>query len=343
MLGLSKDKLLQHISQTVTLPKPYNIDQIFDGLYKSGHLDFQHMTNLPLATRKELSQLDIGAPKSIEHLISNDGTQKWLLESNQKRYETVFIPQVAQNTQVGTVCVSSQFGCSLNCSFCHTGTQKFQGNLTFQEIVGQIMHCMRSLGDLPSTGKRNVTNVVFMGQGEPLYNFKNVSQAILFVNQTFGLAPWRTTVSTSGVVPLMGKIGSELKASLAVSLHAVTNNLRDELVPLNKMYPIEELMKGCKDYLQAVQSKPLQRITFEYVMLDSVNDSVAEARQLCRLLHGVPAHVNLIPFNPWKGSKYSSSSKTTILKFQKTVESKGIKCHIRTARGQDIMAACGQL
>lgn len=241
------------------------------------------------------------------------------------------------------------------------------GNLEASEIVAQVMHAMRTVGDFnrkatnydskdvdaarndskntASAKRRAMTNIVFMGQGEPLYNFKNISAAIQFYNQTFSFAPWRTTISTSGLVPLMGRISSELKASLAVSLHAVNNELRDEIVPINKQYPIEELMKGVRAYLAGVSTSHTQnyRVTFEYVMLDGINDTIADARQIVRLLKGIPAHVNLIPFNSWPGAPYTCSSESNMTAFSKILFNGDIPCHIRTSRGQDIFAACGQL
>ena len=314
LLGQSKEILKQTLINHIhphQFGNQYFLDQIWSEVYRTGRKSFDEMTCLPKLTRGLLKDFEIGYGVEKEHLISKDGTRKWLVEFQGKAVEMVYIPQVNQVATVGTLCVSSQAGCSLKCSFCHTGTQKFLGNLHFSSIIAQWMRCMHTVGDLPiHSGKRNLTNVVFMGQGEPLYNFKNVSAAVLFMNETFGWAPWRTTISTSGVVPLMGAVSKDLKACLAVSLHAVTNNLRDELVPLNKMYDISQVLLGCKDYLRGLDDPKNQnyRITFEYVMLDSVNDSLIEAKQLVRLLRGLSAHVNLIPFNPWPGSRFQSSS-----------------------------------
>ena len=240
----------------------------------------------------------------------------------------------------GTACLSSQIGCSLNCSFCHTGTQKFLGNLDYSDIIAQVLLVKKEIGDF-SNPKRALTNIVFMGQGEPLYNFKNVKKAISFLQHQMGYAPWRSTISTSGVVPLIPSISKEIGASIAISLHAVNDTLRDQLVPLNKQFPIKELMSSCKEYLKYSGTQN-SRITFEYVMLRSVNDSLADAKQLIRLLNGFPAHVNLIPFNQWPGTSFECSTTTAIENFQNMLKSY-FPTHVRMARGQDILAACGQL
>ncbi|KAI8927667.1 ribosomal RNA large subunit methyltransferase N [Entophlyctis helioformis] len=317
--------------------------QLWTNLYRTGRFSFDAMTDLSLKDRSLLSaSFDIGMPLQKSRLVSTDGTIKWLLNFNGRAdVETVYIPQVASHQQlhaksVGTACVSSQVGCSLACAFCHTGTQKLLRNLTASEIVAQAMHVMRDVGDFPLSARshRSMSNLVFMGQGEPLYNYRNVSAAIRFLNTVFSMAPWRTTVSTSGVAPLMGSISKDLGAGLAVSLHAVRDDLRDVLVPLNKQYPIAEVLRGCRDYLDGhAAGSPHRRITFEYVMLDGVNDTDADARQLARLVAKMPSHINLIPFNPWPGSGFASN----------IVRRSDIECHVRTSRGQDIMAACGQL
>ncbi|KAI8894133.1 ribosomal RNA large subunit methyltransferase N [Globomyces pollinis-pini] len=358
ILGLTGEEISNQFEVLGLLnqfPK-YTINQLQNGLYINGYTDFNQFTSLKLSHRQLLNEcfiIDYGIPKSS--LISTDGTRKWLLNfGGRNDIESVYIPQVNQLAannagHIGSLCVSSQVGCSLACKFCHTGTQKFQKNLNSSEIVAQILFGMRQVGDLPKPihQRRALTNVVFMGQGEPLYNFKNVSKAIKFINTQYNWSPWRTTISTSGLVPLMGKIGSELSASLAVSLHAVTNELRDSIVPINKQYPIEELMKGCQNYLEAIQSKPSQqrRITFEYVMLEGVNDSLLEAKELVRLMrhYKIPAHFNLIPFNTWPGTIYKSTCLSQIKKFQNVIKQSEFPCHIRVSRGLDIMAACGQL
>ncbi|KAJ3051584.1 hypothetical protein HK097_007388 [Rhizophlyctis rosea] len=309
------------------------------------------MTDISKATRQQLSDhfsLDIGTVK--EKLVSKDGTKKWLLNFGGKAdVETVFIPMAASDDGhiTGTVCVSSQVGCTLACSFCHTGTQKLLRNLTASEILGQLMHVLHDVGDFPVLKKkpkpRTVTNI---GQGEPLLNPTAVFSAISTMTspKALGLAPWRVTVSTSGVAPTIERISKELRAGLAISLHAVTDELRNELVPLNKQYPIAAVLQACRDYLSHISHENRhRRITFEYVMLKGVNDSLKDAKQLTRLIDQFPAHVNLIPFNPWPGSKYECSTSEAVEAFWKEVRRAGIECTVRTPRGQDIMAACGQL
>ena len=254
-------------------------------------------------------------------------------------FETVFIPEPGR----GTLCVSSQVGCTLNCRFCHTGTQRLVRNLSAGEILGQLMIARDALGDWPSTGEnRRITNVVMMGMGEPLYNFENVKQALAIVTDGDGLAlsRRRVTLSTAGVVPMIARAGAEIGSSLAISLHAVRDEIRDVLVPLNRKYPIAELMAACRAYPGLSNAR---RITFEYVMLKGVNDSVAEARELVRLVKGIPAKINLIPFNPWPGAPYECSEWEEIEKFAEIVNRAGYASPIRTPRGRDIMAACGQL
>jgi 23S rRNA (adenine2503-C2)-methyltransferase len=346
LIGLSKTALKERITELSL--KSYIHQQIWTGIYQQGYTSFDQFSTLSKQTRSLLAEeFDIGYGTQIENLKSVDGTMKFLLGYGEKReIETVFIPQVAKGSaaDVGTLCVSSQVGCSLACKFCHTGTQKFMGNLTSSEIIAQVMTAMKTVGDLPldPLRRKTMTNIVFMGQGEPLYNYRNVSAAVKFVNSTYGLAPWRTTISTSGLVPLMPKIASELNAGLAVSLHACNDELRDELVPINKQYPIAELMKGVDGYMKGLVIGSLKqhyRITFEYVMLDGVNDTSADARELGRLLNGLPAHVNLIPFNPWPNSPYKCSSAGRIKSFSEIILSCRIPCTIRTPRGKDILAA----
>jgi 23S rRNA (adenine2503-C2)-methyltransferase len=352
ILGLPKSVLEKTLNEALPKPftKKYTIDQLWTALYTTGIHDFEKITCLSKADIQQLKEHTyLGFPEVEKNLKSVDGTRKWLLNFDGQKVETVFIPQVNKSTngKVGTLCVSSQVGCSLRCSFCHTGTQKFARNLDSTEIISQIVHAVKEVNDFPRKARkpRNLTNIVFMGQGEPLYNFRNVAKAIQFVNDAFGFSSWRTTISTSGVVPLIPAVASELGASLAISLHAVSNDLRDEIVPLNKQYPIELLMKACNEYLSAFGDRPLQqqRITFEYVMLNGVNDSEKEAKELARLVKSSKPHVNLIPFNPWPGTTYTCSSMNRIHRFQRILQDLGIPCHIRRARGQDIMAACGQL
>jgi 23S rRNA (adenine2503-C2)-methyltransferase len=351
LLGLPKPQLIDLLSPVLNLPKEkyYVYDQLYTALYTTGNQDFSQMQCLSAKHKLLLQQnTEIGLPTVKKSLLSIDGTRKWLLNFKERAdIETVYIPEVNKHTHnsIGTLCVSSQVGCSLKCSFCHTGTQKFQRNLTFSEIIAQVMHTMSELGDFKPGNPRKLTNIVFMGQGEPLYNYKNVSKAVKFINETFKYAPHRTTISTSGLVPLMGVLGSELGANLAVSLHAVNDELRDVLVPLNKQYNIKKVLVGCRDYAKSLEKNSFRRrrITFEYVMLKSVNDSDIEAKELVRLLKGIDSHVNLIPFNVWPGTIYETSEMDQILNFQKILYDGGIRTHIRMARGADIMAACGQL
>jgi 23S rRNA (adenine2503-C2)-methyltransferase len=279
-------------------------------------------------------------PEVVTEQISNDGTRKWLLRTGPGiEFETVFIPEPGR----GTLCVSSQVGCTLNCRFCHTGTQKLVRNLTPAEIVGQLMIARDALGDWPSTGEnRKVTNVVLMGMGEPLYNFDNVKAALALVTDGDGLAlsKRRVTLSTAGVVPMIPRAGHEIGSSLAISLHAVRDEIRDVIVPINKKYPLKELLEACRTYPGVSNAR---RITFEYVMLKGINDSLAEARELVKLIRGIPAKINLIPFNPWPGAPYECSDWEQIEKFAEIVNRAGYASPVRTPRGRDIMAACGQL
>jgi 23S rRNA (adenine2503-C2)-methyltransferase len=316
------------------------------------------MLNISKAMRERLDlAFSLDLPEIVEEQVSSDGTRKWLLRlspthQNEKaaEIECVYIPE----SDRGTLCVSSQVGCTLNCSFCHTGTQKLVRNLTAQEIIGQIMVARRRLGDFPGLerptdglvptgeGARAVSNIVFMGMGEPLYNLENVMSAVDAMADGDGLSvsKRRITVSTSGVVPQIERLGAECGPMLAISLHAVRDELRDELVPLNKKYPIKELLQACRGYPGASNAR---RITFEYVMLKGANDSPAEARELVRLLKGVPAKINLIPFNPWPGAPYECSDWETIERFSDIVFNAGYASPVRTPRGRDILAACGQL
>ncbi|KAI9102721.1 23S rRNA m2A2503 methyltransferase [Phlyctochytrium arcticum] len=354
LLGVDKEQLTDLLTQrlkgtsveAVLQQKPYVADQIWHGIYKRGVEELNEITTLSKTLRESLLKVaSINNGEIKESLISKDGTRKWLLGFGPKaQVETVYIP----TTDSGTVCVSSQVGCSLACSFCHTGTQKLLRNLNADEILSQIMLVMRATGDFPlAQGKaRTVSNIVFMGQGEPLLNFRQVSAAIKLLTSPSSLnfAPWRITVSTSGIAPLIESVGKDLKCGLAISLHAVEDDLRDILVPINKQYPIKQVLEGCHNYLEHMPSTSRhRRITFEYVMLDGVNDSMAEARKLIKLLSGIPAHINLIPFNPWPGSQYLPSNDRAIQEFADVIRSARVPVHIRTPRGQDIMAACGQL
>ena len=286
------------------------------------------------------SHFTLARPEIVTEQVSSDGTRKWLLRTGPGiEFESVYIPEKDR----GTLCVSSQVGCTLTCRFCHTGTQKLVRNLTPAEILGQIMIAKDALSDWPSTAPgRKVTNVVMMGMGEPLYNFDNVKAALKIVTDgdALALSKRRVTLSTAGVVPMIEKAGSEIGSSLAISLHAVRDELRDELVPINKKYPIKELLDACRTYPGASNAR---RITFEYVMLRGLNDSLADARALVKLLAGIPAKINLIPFNAWPGAPYECSEWSQIEKFAEIVNNAGYASPVRTPRGRDIMAACGQL
>jgi 23S rRNA (adenine2503-C2)-methyltransferase len=317
--------------------------QLWHWMYNRGVTDFSLMTDIAKTMHPWLTErFVISRPDVVEAQVSTDGTRKWLLRSpDAQDYEMVFIPDADR----GTLCVSSQVGCTLNCRFCHTGTMRLVRNLTAGEIVGQVMLARDSLGEWPSAQEgRMLTNIVMMGMGEPLYNFENVRDALKLVMDGDGLAlsKRRITLSTSGVVPMMARAGAEIGVNLAVSLHAVTKEVRDEIVPINRKYGIEELLQACADYPQANNAR---RITFEYVMLKDKNDSDADARELVRLImhYKLPAKVNLIPFNPWPGAAYECSDPERIRSFSNIIFRAGISAPVRTPRGRDIDAACGQL
>ena len=333
--------------------------QLWHWMYHRGARDFASMKNISRPLLDKLSdRWTLERPEIVTEQVSADGTRKWLIKmpstgphDKGAEIECVYIPE----SDRGTLCVSSQVGCTLNCTFCHTGTQKLVRNLTTAEIVAQVLVARDRLGDFPSgtapddgglvpsgEGVRAVSNIVFMGMGEPLYNFDGVRDAIGVLTDGDGLSlsKRRITVSTSGVTPEMAKLGDECGTMLAVSLHATNNPLRDRLVPLNKKYPIEELLQACRDYPGASNAR---RITFEYVMLKGVNDSPAEALALVRLLKGLPAKINLIPFNPWPGSPYECSDWDVIERFSDIVFTAGYASPVRTPRGRDILAACGPL
>ena len=316
--------------------------QVWRWLYFFGAQDFDMMTDIGKELRAQLQALHtLDRPEVIERLVSKDGTRKWLIRSAPGvEFETVYIPDVARS---GALCLSSQVGCTLTCTFCHTGTQKLVRNLTAAEIVAQVMIARDDLGEWPSTTDgRALTNIVFMGMGEPLYNLDEVAKAIDLISDGEGISIGRRriTVSTSGVVPKIEELGRKTNTMLAISLHATNDALRDELVPLNKKYPLEQLMAAIKAYPGLNNSK---RVTFEYVMLKGVNDSPAEARALVKMLYGIPAKVNLIPFNPWPGTDYVCSDWKAIHAFSDIVNAAGFSAPIRTPRGRDILAACGQL
>jgi 23S rRNA (adenine2503-C2)-methyltransferase len=326
------------------------VSQLWSWLYVRGVTDFAAMTDIAKDFRGELAQaFTLERPEIVTEQVSVDGTRKWLLRlEDGKEVETVYIPEEGR----GTLCISSQVGCTLTCSFCHTGTQRLVRNLTSGEIVGQITLARDRLGDWPGAsaedprglpqGERKITNVVLMGMGEPLYNFDNVRDACLIAADGEGLSvsKRRITLSTSGVVPEIPRWGMEAGTVLAISLHAVRDQLRDQLVPINKKWPLRDLLQACRDYPGLSNAK---RITFEYVMLKGVNDSVADAKALVRLLAKIPAKINLIPFNPWPGAPFECSDWEQIEKFADVVNRAGYASPVRSPRGRDIMAACGQL
>jgi 23S rRNA (adenine2503-C2)-methyltransferase len=321
--------------------EPFRARQLWHWIYYRGATDFAAMTSLSKAFRVRLTlRYELSRPAVSRTLTSLDGTRKWLLRfPDGQEVETVHIPEEER----GTLCVSSQVGCTLSCSFCHTGTQRLVRNLTAAEIVAQVMIARDALGEWPSPqADRQLTNIVLMGMGEPLFNYDNVAEALKIVMDPGGLAISRRkiTLSTAGVVPMIRRCGAELGVKLAVSLHAVRDDVRDRLVPLNRKYPIAELLEACRSY---PGSSNARRITFEYVMLKGVNDSPAEARELVRLLAGIPAKVNLIPLNPWPGAPYECSSDAAIEVFSEIVFAAGYSAPVRTPRGRDILAACGQL
>ncbi|WP_332681142.1 23S rRNA (adenine(2503)-C(2))-methyltransferase RlmN [Bosea sp. (in: a-proteobacteria)] len=333
------------------------VGQLWNWIYHYGVRDFAAMTTIGKGLRAALAErFTLDLPEVTAEQVSTDGTRKWLLRmaptgphDRGAEIECVYIPEVDR----GTLCVSSQVGCTLTCTFCHTGTQRLVRNLTTEEIVAQLMVARERLGDfpnrsapdgafVPNDGGRFVSNIVFMGMGEPLYNFDGVRDAIDVIsdNEGLSLGRRRITVSTSGVVPQIEALGAQMGTMLAISLHAVRDELRNELVPLNKKYPIRDLLEACRNYPGLTNAK---RITFEYVMLKGVNDSDAEARELVRLLKGIPAKINLIPFNPWPGTRYECSDWERIERFSEIVFRAGYASPVRTPRGRDILAACGQL
>jgi 23S rRNA (adenine2503-C2)-methyltransferase len=321
--------------------EPFRARQLWHWIYHRGATDFAAMTSLSKTFREELAaHYVLGRPAVSRALTSIDGTRKWLLRfPDGQEVETVHIPEEER----GTLCVSSQVGCTLSCSFCHTGTQRLVRNLAAAEIVAQVMIARDYLDEWPSPqADRQVTNIVLMGMGEPLFNYDNVAEALKVVMDPEGLSISRRkiTLSTAGVVPMIRRCGAELGVNLAVSLHAVRDDIRDRLVPLNRKYPIAELLEACRSYPGASNAR---RITFEYVMLKGVNDSPADARELVRLLAGIPAKVNLIPFNPWPGAPYECSADAAIEAFSDVVFAAGYSAPVRTPRGRDILAACGQL
>jgi len=359
LVGLSRAALAQALGAIGVEPsqQKMRVQQLWHWLYVRGAAEFGQMTSVSKELRAALAaNFTLARPEIVAEQVSVDGTRKWLLRLPGEHagelpheVECVYIPEVDR----GTLCVSSQVGCTLNCSLCHTGTQRLVRNLTAGEIVGQVMIARDRLGEwldterakgpgLPTEGDRLITNVVMMGMGEPLYNFEAVRDALLVVSDGdgLGISKRRITLSTSGVVPMIARAGAEIGTMLAVSLHAVRNELRDRLVPLNRKYPIEQLLDACRNYPGLSNAR---RITFEYVMLKGINDSTADAKALVRLLQGIPAKINLIPFNPWPGTKYECSDWQQIETFSEIIFNAGYASPVRTPRGRDILAACGQL
>jgi len=343
LIGLDRDALKAALATAGVPAKSVTMraSQLWNWIYVHGARDFASMSNLAKDFRALLeASFTLDRPEIVTAQLSEDGTRKWLLKTGAGiEFETVYIPEKDR----GTLCVSSQVGCTLNCRFCHTGTQKLVRNLNPAEILGQLLIAKDALEDWPSTvPNRKVTNIVMMGMGEPLYNFDNVKAALAIVmdGDALALSKRRVTLSTAGVVPMIARAGNEIGSSLAISLHAVKDEIRDEIVPINKKYPIAELIEACRTYPGASNAR---RITFEYVMLKGVNDSLADARALVKLVAGIPAKINLIPFNPWPGAPYECSDWSQIEKFAEIVNRAGYASPVRTPRGRDIMAACGQL
>ena len=358
LVGLSRAQLADALGE-IGVPekaRKMRVQQLWNWLYLRGAKTFAEMTSVSKDLRAALDQrFTLARPEVVAEQVSVDGTRKWLLRlpsenpgERPHEVECVYIPDTVR----ATLCVSSQVGCTLNCSFCHTGTQRLVRNLTAGEIVGQVMVARDRLGDWPDgvrpadgvlpQGDRLVTNIVMMGMGEPLYNFDNVRDALHIVTdgEGLGISKRRVTLSTSGVVPMIERAGAEIGVLLAVSLHAVRDELRDVLVPLNRKYNIAQVLEACRNYPGASNAR---RITFEYVMLKGINDSIDDAKALVRLLKGIPAKINLIPFNPWPGTKYECSDWDQIEKFSEVVFNAGYASPVRTPRGRDILAACGQL
>ncbi|MDE2384336.1 MAG: 23S rRNA (adenine(2503)-C(2))-methyltransferase RlmN [Alphaproteobacteria bacterium] len=356
LVGLSREQLAAALADVGVPEKQRRMRsrQLWHWMYNRGVTDFALMTDISKDLQRKLDESFVVArPEVVTEQISSDGTRKWLLrlapdeKGARHEIECVYIPEEDR----GTLCISSQVGCTLTCTFCHTGTQKLVRNLTAGEIAGQVMLARDRIKDWPAdleanpqppSSGRYITNVVLMGMGEPLYNFDNVKGAVEIISDGEGLtlSKRRITLSTSGVVPEIVRAGDEIGSSLAISLHGTTDEIRNKLVPLNKKYPIAELLEACRNY---PGSSNARRITFEYVMLKGVNDSVADAKRLVQLLKGIPAKVNLIPFNPWPGTQYECSDWDTIEVFAEVLNNAGYASPVRTPRGRDIMAACGQL
>ncbi|PZP85831.1 MAG: 23S rRNA (adenine(2503)-C(2))-methyltransferase RlmN [Azospirillum brasilense] len=356
LVGLPRDLVAAQLQALGV--EPFRTKQVWQWIYQKGVTDFAAMTNIKRDTQEMLAQhFSIARAGISRNAVSFDQTQKWLLKfADENEVETVFIP----DSNRGTLCVSSQVGCTLSCTFCHTGTQRLVRNLTAGEIITQMLVAKDGLNEWamnlkkgearnadqrkgdPAPATRAITNIVFMGMGEPLYNYDNVNSAIdiMLSNEGLALSRRKITVSTSGVVPKIVPLARDAGTNLAISLHAVSNDLRNEIVPINRKYPIEDLLEACREYQSIVNDR---HIMFEYVMLDGVNDSIADAKEMVRLLKGIRSKVNLIPFNPWPGAPYKCSSNNRIHAFGRELIAAGIASPIRKTRGEDIMAACGQL
>ncbi|QJE74285.1 23S rRNA (adenine(2503)-C(2))-methyltransferase RlmN [Aerophototrophica crusticola] len=339
LVGLSREEL--EATLVAAGLEKFRARQVWHWIYFRGVTDFAAMTTLAKPAREKLAaHFVVDRPVAVKDLLSEDGTRKWLCRFHDgQEVEAVHIPEEDR----GTLCVSSQVGCTLTCRFCHTGTQRLVRNLTADEIVSQVMLARDAIGEWPSPPDgRMLSNIVMMGMGEPLYNYENVAKALKIVMDGEGIAisKRRITLSTSGVVPMMKRCGEELGVNLAVSLHAVNDELRDRIVPINRKYPIRELMDAVRTYPGLNNAR---RVTWEYVMLKGVNDSLADARELVRLIHGIPSKINLIPFNPWPGAPFECSDWDQIMRFADYVNEAGYASPIRTPRGSDILAACGQL
>ena len=337
LLGLHEGQLRAYFASLGE--KPFRAQQVMKWIYHQGVTDFADMTNLSLALREQLAdRAEIRPPEIVREQVSEDGTVKWLMGvGGGNAVETVFIPEPAR----GTLCISSQVGCALNCTFCATGAQGFNRNLSSSEIIGQVWQAARVLGH-ERNGERRITNVVLMGMGEPLANFYEVVPALslLRADLGFGMAAKRVTLSTAGLVPGIDRLRETIDVALAVSLHAPEDELREKLVPLNRKYPIRELMRACADY---VSDKHKRTVTFEYTLIDGVNDHPDHARKLVKLLRRLPSKLNLIPFNPFPGTRYRCSPEARIRAFQEIVMDGGLIATVRKTRGEDIDAACGQL
>ena len=343
LVGMTREELVAELAAVGE--KPFRAKQLWHWIYHQGTTDFAAMSSIARPLQQKLAErFVVGRPEAAVVQTSEDQTRKFLFRFRDgQEAETVYIPDRQEDR--GAVCISSQVGCTLSCRFCHTGTQTLVRNLGAAEIVGQFMAARDAYGEWPSPHgetPRLLSTIVLMGMGEPLYNYENVARAmrIIMDNEGIGLSRRRITLSTSGVVPMMDRAGAELGVNLAVSLHAVRDELRDEIVPLNRKYPIAELIAACRRYPGASNAR---RITFEYIMLRGVNDSEADARELVRLIAGIPAKVNLIPFNPWPGSAYQPSTRGAIDRFANIVMDAGFSAPVRTPRGREILAACGQL